>query len=528
MHIVIPMSGTGQRFVEAGYTTPKPFIEIDGMPIIEHVMNLFPGENKFTFICSQALLDTTNATEILRRIAPQGEVVAIAPHKKGPVFAVAQVFDKIDDDEEVIVNYCDFSIWWSYQKILEEIREAKADGAVMSYKGFHPHMLGSTHYAFIRNDGPWLLEIREKQPFTDKRMEEYASCGMYYFRTGAIVKRYFQQTMDLGIEVNGEFYASVVYNLLVRDGLKVYVPEIEHMLQWGTPEDVEQYTGWSDIFRAKSEASFDHQSQLDSTLCVLPMAGRGERFSKAGYSLSKPLIPVHDKPMFVEALSDLPSTDSFTLVVLKQLMEDRQFLQAVKQYVPNARLVPLESVTQGQAETCEIALEGVDPNTALLIGACDNGNLSNDATLKALLEDPSVDAIAWSFRGHHSSRRNPQMYGWLDADDDGTVRSVSVKQAISEHPENDHAIVGTFYFRRVQDYLDAVSELRRRDQRVNGEFYVDSLLGVLIDQGKTVKVFEVDHYICWGTPDDYETYQYWDSFFTKCWWHPYKQAGALV
>ncbi|MEW9501057.1 hypothetical protein [Jeotgalibacillus marinus] len=36
-----------------------------------------------------------------------------------------------------------------------------------------------------------------------------------------------------------------------------------------------------------------------------------------------------------------------------------------------------------------------------------------------------------------------------------------------------------------------------------------------------MKVFEVDHYICWGTPNDLKTFEYWQSFFHKCNWHPY-------
>ena len=60
MHIVIPMSGIGKRFIDAGYKDPKPLIMVDGKPIIEHVCNLFPGEEKFTFICNSKHLAETN------------------------------------------------------------------------------------------------------------------------------------------------------------------------------------------------------------------------------------------------------------------------------------------------------------------------------------------------------------------------------------------------------------------------------------------------------------------------------------
>ena len=52
MKIVIPMTGVGQRYIDKGYTTPKPLIEVDGKPIIEHVVSLFPGEDDFIFICN--------------------------------------------------------------------------------------------------------------------------------------------------------------------------------------------------------------------------------------------------------------------------------------------------------------------------------------------------------------------------------------------------------------------------------------------------------------------------------------------
>ena len=177
MHIIIPMSGIGNRFIEAGYKEPKPLIVIDGKPIIEHVCNLFPNEDKFTFICNSKHLSETNMREVLQSIKPNANIVEIPNHKKGPVYAVSLVEYLIEDDEEVIVNYCDFGTYWDYEDFLKHTRNRDADGAIPSYKGFHPHMLGSTNYAFMRDDKQWMLEIKEKEPFTNNRMQEYASNG---------------------------------------------------------------------------------------------------------------------------------------------------------------------------------------------------------------------------------------------------------------------------------------------------------------------------------------------------------------
>lgn len=79
MHIVIPMSGFGNRFLKAGYTIPKSLIEIDGIPMIEHVVRMFPGESKFTFICNEDHLKSTSMRDILERIAPKGNIITIPP-----------------------------------------------------------------------------------------------------------------------------------------------------------------------------------------------------------------------------------------------------------------------------------------------------------------------------------------------------------------------------------------------------------------------------------------------------------------
>jgi NDP-sugar pyrophosphorylase family protein len=115
MHIIVPMSGIGKRFLDAGYKDPKPLIEVEGKPIIAHVVDMFPGETKFTFICNEEHLATTKMRAVLKELVPTANILSIPPHKKGPVYAVSLVYALIDDEEEVIVNYCDFGKDWDYK-----------------------------------------------------------------------------------------------------------------------------------------------------------------------------------------------------------------------------------------------------------------------------------------------------------------------------------------------------------------------------------------------------------------------------
>ena len=514
------MSGVGSRFMEAGYQDPKPLIVVDGKPIIEHVCDLFPNEDKFTFICNSKHLSETNMKEVLLSIKPNANVVEIPNHKLGPVYAVSLIQDLIEDDEEVIINYCDFGTYWDYEDCLKHTRNRDADGAIPSYKKFHPHMLGSTNYAFMRDDKQWMLAIKEKEPFTDNRNEEYASNGTYYFKKGSYVKKYFKELMDKDINLKGEFYVSLIYNLLVNHALKVSIYDVQHMLQWGTPQDVEEYNTWSKYFRDIIEEKEKPKAQKNS-ITLIPLAGRGSRFAKVDYKDPKPIINVSGKPMIIQAANSLPNSQNHTFVTLQEHLENYPLEKTLKNEYLDPEIISINEVTEGQAITCSLGLKDADENSSLLIAATDNGMIYNKEKYQQLINDENVDAIIFTFRHHVSSKSNPQMYGWVKTDYKDNATGVSVKVQISDDPYNDHAIVGTFWFKKVADFNTALENLLDKDKRVNGEYYVDSLMGELIELGLKVKVFEVNNYICWGTPDDYKTFVYWQSFFHKVSWHPY-------
>ncbi len=519
MKIVIPMSGRGQRFINAGYTVPKPMIEVDGKPIIAHVVDMFSKEDHFIFICAKDHLEATNMRQILRDLAPNVEIIEIDPHKYGPIYAVKQAFHLIEDDEEVIVNYCDFGSYWDYGDFLEHTRTRHADGAVPAYKGFHPHMLGTTNYAFMREKDQWMLEIQEKQPFTDNRMNEYASSGTYYFRTGSILKEYMNLTMDKNLDVNGEFYVSVVYNLLVEDGLKVSIYEIQHMLQWGTPEDIADYNYHSNYFRKL----INHKkimAPVPGTTNLIPLAGEGSRFKNEGYDLPKPLIEVSGKKMIIQAFDAYPLPGQARFIVLDSHCKAYGIDAILHEAYLGCDVVKLSHVTEGQAITASLGVTPEDLDKPLLIAACDNGLLIDGEAYTKLLSDDTNDVICLTFRNNPTVGANPKGYGYVKVDSEDKILGVSVKVPISETPMKDHAIVGAFYFKTARVFMEGVAYLQNHDCRINGEFYIDSIMGILDTLNLKGKVFECD-YESWGTPNDYKTYCYWQSFFHKAAFHPY-------
>jgi NDP-sugar pyrophosphorylase family protein len=530
MQIIIPMSGFGERFRKAGYTVPKPLIELEGKPIIAHVIDLFPGETNFLFICNEDHLKepSFHMEEILKTYCPSGKIIGIPAHKLGPVFAVQQVADLINSADPVIVNYCDFTCYWDFAHFKKFVTKSQCDGAIPAYKGFHPHSLGKTNYAYIREkkDQPgWIEDIQEKQPFTENRMEEFASSGTYYFASGKLMKEAFEAMRDESLTIGGEYYVSLAYKPLLKKGLNIAVYPIPHFMQWGTPEDVAEYQNWSQTFRdLMAPCSQDSPSPIGSV--VIPMAGLGQRFAKEGYSLTKPLIPVSGEPMVVQATNDLPKAHQYAFVVRSDMPSKEEIISTLKKSYSNVVIKEVPAVTEGQAcsallglETLEKEFEGasLDPIT---FAACDNGMLYNLNRWKKLTENPSIDVIVWGVRGHTNAIRHPHMFGWIDADSQGNISRISVKTPLSS-PATDPIVLGAFTFQKSQNAKRVIQALIARNGRINGEFYLDSCINDAIEMGLKCQLFEVDHFISWGTPNDLRTFEYWQSCFHQWPSHPY-------
>ena len=515
--IIIPMSGFGERFRRAGYTVPKPLIDVLGKPVIGHVLDMFPGEKQVFFICNLEHLNEPAFAlrETLSRLCPDGAVIGIMPHKLGPVYAVSKAFDAFDPTAPTIVNYCDFTCLWDWKEFQAYVKQTACVGAVMGYTGFHPHMLGSTNYAYVRNDGDRVLSIQEKQPYTDNPMAEYASSGTYYFSSGDIMRKAFEETVAReDLLVKGEYYVSLSYIPLLEQGADIRVFPVERFMQWGTPEDLEEFLYHAGLHCALRSAPENADPLPVSGTVVIPMAGMGSRFSVAGYALPKPLIPVDGEPMSLRATRDLPALERQIFLVRADMpgLEDIRALLVTA--MPRCAIFVLPGPTEGQAITCLEAMKAVPPGSMVTIGACDNGYLYDQGALMRLLADENVDFIIWGIRGFPGAARRPNMYGWIDADENGEVRGVSVKKAFSD-PRNDPIVTGAFIFKRKEDFVLSAERMIARSGRVNNEFYVDECCNDALALGLKGKMFPVNAYICWGTPEELRTYEYWRDVFAR-------------
>jgi NDP-sugar pyrophosphorylase family protein len=500
---------------------PKPLIEVEGRSIISHVVDMFPGDHQFTFICNNDHLTDPELRMKARLMALKSDalVVGIDAHKKGPGYATAQIFDQLDLSTPMVINYCDFTCYWDFEDFISFTEETQCDGAIPGYRNFHPHSLADNRYAYVKEQDGWASDVREKEPFTATPMTEFASSGTYYFKSGEIAKKYITDNMENDLNVNGEYYISLPYVPMFRDGLNIAIYELQHFMQWGTPADLREYVYWSNIFRSLNNgAGAGAGASSEPGTMLLPMAGAGARFKSVGYSEPKPLIPVSGTPMSTQAMTTWPNHEKAVVITREEVLQGRS------DFAPTApgtklEMMVIDQITEGQASTCSLAKDRVDLDQPMTIAPCDSGALYDRGEFaKALIGD--ADVLVWAMRGHPSAAQFPEQYGWI-SESDGIVERISTKMALDD-PSTDPIVIGTFTFKKASDFFNAADHMYARAGQINGEFYVDECINDAIELGLHVKLFEVDHYLPWGTPNELESFNYWQSCFHKWSGHPYR------
>jgi NDP-sugar pyrophosphorylase family protein len=236
---------------------------------------------------------------------------------------------------------------------------------------------------------------------------------------------------------------------------------------------------------------------------LVPLAGAGRRFVEAGYALPKPLIPVDGVPMILRAAAALPPADRWIFVCRAEHLREAHLEATLRGVYPAAVIIGLDEPTEGQACTCLVAADRLDDEDRLTIGACDNRMDYDPAALDRRWAE-GADAVVWTFRHHPAVEVHPESYGWVRCAEDGRVRGVSCKVPISNTPMRDHAVIGAFSFRRAADFVRVARRTIALDRRVNGEFYLDTVMDQAAADGLDVRVLDVDRYVCWGTPADLE------------------------
>jgi NDP-sugar pyrophosphorylase family protein len=510
--LIIPMSGIGERFQKVGYTEPKFLIKVLGKSIIEHVIDMFPSINDVLFIVNKEHCDNPEfrLREHLSRISPNAAIFEIEGHKKGPGWTIWEAKELIDLNRPVIVNYCDFNAIFDYEEFEKKLFSG-IDGLILTYDGFHPHMIRSQQFAYVKkNQVDLVVDIKEKESFSKDPMMEEASAGTYGFRNGKILVDALREQLDLDYSFNDEYYISLTFKSMLRNNMKINTLKLKHFMQWGTPQDLDDFNYWSDIFLKLMNTANSEMLETRIEKLILA-AGKGERFKNAGYEVSKPLLALNGKPIIKQILQIL-GLDKTTVLVRESQTELLNFLKKNK-----AKIKIIESETKGQAESAFFGIQELEDQQIIIL-PCDSILIVNDLNE---ITNEEFDIYVFTTKFMPNSDLNPEEYGWVNFD----ISSNKISQVkLKEKPDNFinwEVFTGSILAKSAHNLSELIKEIFHRDLKVNNEFYLDSVIDVAVSLGCRVIRREANLFISLGTPNEYQSFRYWESCFINWGGHPY-------
>ena len=231
LNIIIPMAGAGSRFAAAGYTFPKPLIDVNNKPMIHHVVDNIGIEANYIYVVQKAHREYFNLDTLLNLITPDCKIVEVDGLTEGSAVTSLMAKEHIDNDNPLFFANSDQHVVWDPMDFMYEMQETKSDGGIVTFKATHPK------WSFAKADeNNFVTEVAEKNPISDN-----ATVGFYYWKHGSDYVKYAEQMIEKNIRTNNEFYICPVFNEAIGDNKKIKMYQADEMWGLGTPEDLQHF-----------------------------------------------------------------------------------------------------------------------------------------------------------------------------------------------------------------------------------------------------------------------------------------------
>ena len=229
--VLIPMAGAGSRFQQAGYTFPKPLIDVRGKPMIQLVVENLNIKANYVYVVQKEHREKYNLDTLLNLITPNCKIVEVDKLTEGAACTALLAKEHINKDTPLFFANSDQFVEWDSNEFLYKMNETNADGGIVSFRATHPK------WSFAKVDEKGLVtEVAEKNPISD-----IATVGYYYWKKGSDFVKYAEDMIEKDIRVNNEFYVCPVFNQAIEDNKEIRTFDIPKMWGLGTPEDLKYY-----------------------------------------------------------------------------------------------------------------------------------------------------------------------------------------------------------------------------------------------------------------------------------------------
>jgi len=232
LNVLIPMAGAGSRFEQAGYTFPKPLIDVRNKPMIQVVVDNLNIDANYIYVVQKSHRAKYNLDTLLNLITPGCKIVEVDGLTQGAACTALLAKEFIDNDAPLFFANSDQFVEWDSNEFMYKMNETNADGGIVTFKAIHPKW----SFAKVNPLTGLVEEVAEKNPISDD-----ATVGYYYWKHGSDFVKYAEQMIEKDIRVNNEFYVCPVFNQAIEDAKEIRTFNVSKMWGLGTPEDLKFY-----------------------------------------------------------------------------------------------------------------------------------------------------------------------------------------------------------------------------------------------------------------------------------------------
>ena len=491
MNILLPIAGRDRYFPEGQYIFPKPLVDICGTPLIEHTLHGLlgiAGQPRFTFVVQEQDCKSYGLDDVLKVVVgtQRADIVQIPAPTQGAICSCLMAIGHIDPEEELLIANGDQVLLADLNEAIDDFRQRQVGVGVVTFLSTHPR------FSYVATDHESrIVETAEKRVIS-----HLAIAGFYYFRRGGDFIDAAKHVILNNNPVHGAFFISQALNELILSGNTLGHHQIaaDRYFPLYSPQKIVEFE------EALLANRIHYDAGAQKPVLIIPMAGEGSRYTKAGYTLPKPFIDVCGKPMIWCVLENL-DYKAFDVVLVARAahLDAEPVLARTLTHDHGFQVVKVDQPTEGAVCTILLARREINRTAPLLIANCDQiidfdcGKFIKDCL------DRKLDGSIMVFR---EPGRNTK-WSYARTNDDGLVVEVREKVAIS-----DLATVGIYFFAKGAFFVDAAIDMIARNDRVNNEFYTCPVYNQMIAQGQRVGIYEIPpdamHGI--GVPEDLDAY----------------------
>lgn len=486
LQIIVPLAAGSRFFHPDEFFFPKPLVDIGGKPMLEYTLSALKQTTpyaRFFFLVRQEDITRFSIDASLRLcVGMDSVIIPLAESTEGALCSCLMAIDELDLSAPLLISNGDQVVEVELDNLFEVVRKTDSGAGVVTFSSVHPR------WSYVRvNEEGFVTEAAEKNVISER-----AIAGLYYFETAQLFIDAAMNTIRANDRKDDQFFIAPCLNQVVLMGKKVTTLSISSAQyhSFYSPAKFQEYVEL--LTRRKTESS------AAQTVLVVPAAGEGSRFAKAGWKNPKPFIDIDGQPMIERVLANTRPRNSRAIVLLRSthVVPNADAVSRIKRI---ADIVDVANLTEGTLCTVMLARQFFEDNDAILVA---NSDQLIDFSVDDFVDDCVKRDLDGSILVFRDRELNPK-WSFARVNAKGLVEEVAEKKVIS-----DLATVGIYFFRRASDLYKATLDMIAHNDRVNNEFYTCPVYNYMIRNGARIGVYEVPFSAMHGLgiPEDLNAY----------------------